>query len=94
MADPAIERMFLAKTLFLQGERLCANHKDLFDFSRGILSLQDAVELALGAIATKTHVHFPKLVSFPEQFKKIDEKLKATGSRTLPFQRELLQLNG
>jgi len=91
MKNTAVERMFLAKSLFRQGVASCSKKQDHFEFSKGILSLQDAVELALGAVATKVDAQLKSKICFADYFKVINKKLATEPA--LPYERELLQLN-
>lgn len=86
-----IERMVLAKRLFQQGSIACANQLDLFEFSKGLLSLQDAVELALGAIASVTRTKLKDPMAFAGYFGAINKELDQ--DKQLPYVRELSLLN-
>lgn len=88
-----IERMVLAKLLLSQGLSLCADTNDSIRFSQGLLSLQDALELALGALATFMDARLEPKTSFFDYFRKINDKLKAAGKTELPSQKELSLLN-
>lgn len=86
-----IERMVLAKRLFQQGDAACANQLDLFEFSKGLLSLQDAVELSLGAIASVVKAKLKDPMAFAGYFAAINKELEQ--DKKLPYERELSQLN-
>ncbi len=86
-----IERMVLAKRLFQQGFASCANQIDRFEFSTGILSLQDSVELVLGAIAGVIGAKLKDQMRFAEYFVAINERLDK--DKKLPYERELSLLN-
>lgn len=88
-----IERMVLAKLLLSQGLALCADASDPMRFSQGLLSLQDALELALGAMATFVDARLEPKTAFYDYFRKINDKLKAAGKTELPSQKDLMLLN-
>lgn len=85
--------MVLAKLLLSQGLSLCADANDPIRFSQGLLSLQDALEIALGALATFVEARLDARTTFLDYFRKINEKLKERGQTELPSQRELALLN-
>lgn len=86
----AIERMVLARGLFRDGMRAASNRRDPFEFSRGIMALQDAVELALGAAATQAGAVLKPKTHFAGYFDSINDKV---GAGKLPYYAELLRLN-
>ena len=87
-----LERMVLAKALLASGLRLCKT-RDAFDFSRGILNLQDAVEIGLGATASRLGVQLKKKITFADYFTEINKALSKIGRDALPFERDLMLLN-
>lgn len=88
-----LERLYLAKRLAVQGQQSCSDHTDTIEFSKGVLSLQDAIELALGALATALGVGLKPKTSFHEYFTEIDKNLSKKNMETLPSRRELKLLN-
>jgi len=81
----------LAKRLYQQGSTACANQLDHFEFSKGLLSLQDSIELALGAVGSVVEADFTMRMSFHDYFQKINAKLDKNAG--LPYVRELARLN-
>ena len=86
-----LSRFVLAKVLYAQGAAACARTKDKQAFSIGLLSLQDSVELALGALGDHLQARLTDQLRFNEYFDRIDEKI---APEALPYRRELNTLNG
>jgi len=86
-----LSRLVMAKVLYARGAAACASTKDKQGFSLGLLSLQDSVELALGALGDHVQARLTDQIRFNEYFDRIDD---AIAPQALPYRRELNTLNG
>jgi len=85
-----LSRLVLAKVLYVRGAAACGATQDKQGFAIGLLSLQDAVELALGALGDHVGASLPDHIGFNQYFERIDTTIAPD---KLPYRRELHAIN-
>src|SRR6266849_6189630 len=85
-----LSRLVMAKVLYVGGAAACGATHDKQRFAIGLLSLQDAVELALGALGDHVRASLPDQMRFNDYFDRIDAQITPD---KLPYRRELHALN-